>query len=248
MAEQAGVTWKFVAVPEPIQNLGVGNAADRYEGYAAERADLLAFIREQNIRNVVFIAADIHGTLVNDLTYLPAFSLTDPQLPTGAFEVTTGPVAYDPPFGPTVVELAAALGLLTPEQVATYQTLPVANDPDDVVDDKDDFVKAAADQLLNTLGYSPLGLADSSIHAELLAGDYLAVHTFGWTEFAIDAVSQQLMVTTYGIPPYGAQDLADNPAAVLAATPEIVSRFVVTPAGAPTDGANRGLYLPIIAR
>lgn len=40
-ADQAGVTWKFVLVPEPIQNLGVLAASDRFEGYAAERTELL---------------------------------------------------------------------------------------------------------------------------------------------------------------------------------------------------------------
>ena len=68
-AEDNGITWKFVMVPEPIQNLGVGLAADRFEGYAAERTEILQFIDENNIENVVFVAADVHGTIVNNLTY-----------------------------------------------------------------------------------------------------------------------------------------------------------------------------------
>lgn len=66
-AQVGGVPWKFVMVPEPIQQLGVNGAADRFEGYYAERNDLLSYIDQNEIQNVAFVAADIHGTLVNDL-------------------------------------------------------------------------------------------------------------------------------------------------------------------------------------
>jgi phosphodiesterase/alkaline phosphatase D-like protein len=68
-AHQDGITWKFVNLPEPMQNIGVFGASDRYEGYAAERTEILKFIDDNKISNVVFIAADIHGTLVNNLTF-----------------------------------------------------------------------------------------------------------------------------------------------------------------------------------
>ncbi|MEL6765415.1 MAG: alkaline phosphatase D family protein, partial [Cyanobacteria bacterium J06607_6] len=68
-AEEDGTTWKFVVIPEPIQNFGVANAEDRFEGYAAERTELLSFIDENEIDNVVFMAGDFHGTIVNNLTY-----------------------------------------------------------------------------------------------------------------------------------------------------------------------------------
>ncbi|MGE3182741.1 MAG: alkaline phosphatase, partial [Phycisphaerae bacterium] len=51
-AQEDDVTWKFVIVPEPIQNLGFIAAADRFEGYAAERTELLEFINEHDIDNV----------------------------------------------------------------------------------------------------------------------------------------------------------------------------------------------------
>jgi hypothetical protein len=55
------------------------------------------------------ISTDIHGTLVHNLTYqLTPFG---EQLATNAFEITTGSVAYDAPFGPTVAQLAAAVSL-----------------------------------------------------------------------------------------------------------------------------------------
>ena len=242
-AQARGITWKFVAVPEPIQNLGPAGGQDRFEGYAAERTELLRFIREEGIQNVVFVAADVHGTMVNNLTYQERAGLAEPQQPTDAFEVTTGPVAYDAPFGPTAVELAADLGLITPEEKALYDSLPVAPDPDDEVDDKDDFVKSYANQALTQLGYDAVGLDGSSIDARLLEGDYMAVHTYGWTEFEIDAASQLLTVTAYGVPAYTAAEMAADPAGVIGRAPAIVSRFVVTPTA--VDGGF-DVYLPLI--
>ncbi len=225
-AEQNGVTWKFVAVPEPIQNLGVVGAADRFEGYAAERTEILQYIDENKIDNVVFLSADIHGTLVNNLTYqLTPFS---EQLATNAFEITTGSVAYDAPFGPTVAQLAAAVGLLTPQQKAFYDALP-SNAA------KDSFIKSITNTALAPLGYDPLGLdanlagADGLIQAELLQGDYVATHSFGWTEFEIDQLTQELLVTTYGIDPYDATMIADDLKGIAGRTPQIVSQFRVTP-------------------
>ncbi len=225
-AEQNGVTWKFIAVPEPIQNLGVVGAADRFEGYAAERTEILQFIDENKIDNVVFLSADIHGTLVNNLTYqLTPFG---EQLATNAFEITTGSVAYDAPFGPTVAQLAAAVGLLTPQQKAFYDSLPS-------IAAKDSFIKSVTNGALTPLGYDPLGLdanlanAEGLIHAELLQGDYVATHSFGWTEFEIDQFTQQLLVTTYGINPYDINDIANDLNGVVGRTPQIVSQFRVTP-------------------
>lgn len=226
-AQDSGVKWKFVMLPEPIQNLGILGASDRYEGYAAERTDLLKFIHDLGIHNVVFVTADIHGTLVNNLTYeeVPF----GPKTKTDAFEISTGPIAFDQPFGPTVVELAAGVGLLTPEQQAFYAGLPVANDRDSLVNDKDDFIKGLLDGQLVLMGYDAVGLQDSPVQARLLSGDYLATHSYGWTRFDIDAVSKKLTVTTYGIPAYSLADIQANLADIVKRNPVIVSRFVVTP-------------------
>ena len=231
-AETDGITWKFVMVPEPIQNLGATLASDRFEGYAAERTEILSFIDENDIQNVVFVAADVHGTVVNNLTYQ-----TEPfgeQIPVNAFEITTGPVAIDPPFGPSVIQIGETSDLLNPEQLEFYNALPVANDGDSEIDDKDDFIKDLINQELNLLGYDPVGLNDNlpvvgDIPATLLQGDYVATHTFGWTEFDIDPETQQLRVVTYGIEPYTEEELLDNPEEIVAREPVIVSEFVVDP-------------------
>lgn len=207
-AQQQGVKWKFVLVPEPIQNLGVVGASDRYEGYAAERTEILAHITTNNIKNVVFVSADIHGTLVNNLTYQTAPGTA--QIQTGAFEISTGPIAYDAPFGPTVVGIAAQLGVITPTQYQTYLSLPTAF--------KDAFVQQLVDGQLTQLGYDTIGLAGSPINATLVSGGYVATHVYGWTEFEIAPQSGALTVTTYGIDPAAA-----NP------SPAIVSQFIVQP-------------------
>ena len=221
-AEAAGVAWKFIMISGPIQNLGLFAAPDRFEGYAAERADLLCFINRQAIKNVVFVAASLHGTIINNLTYQDVF--TGPQIPTTAFEVIAGPAAIDPPFGPAVVALAENYGLITPTQRADYEGRSREG--------KDAFVE----ELMNSLVASypvngdPIGLAGSPIQAALLQGGYVAVHTYGWSEFEIDLRTQALTVTTYGIDFYTEAELATNPAEVITRPPAIVSRFVVTPA------------------
>lgn len=222
-ARDAGVTWKFISVPEPIENLGPLAASDRYEGYAAERTEILRFIEENHIGNVVFVTADFHGTLINNLTYQE--SPFGPQIATSAFEVVTGAVAYEEPFGPTVIDLAADAGLLSPAEEAFYEALPRAG--------KDAFLEQLLNGLLSQFGYDPIGLAnnlpqaDGLIDATLLQGSYVAAHTFGWTEFDVDPVTQKLTVTTYGIDHYSADELLADPQAIIDRTPEIVSQFEV---------------------
>lgn len=220
-AQADGITWKFIMLSVPIQNLGPIAAPDRFEGYAAERSDLLRFINQHHIENVVFVAADLHGTLVNNLTYQEV--PLGPQIPTNAFEVIVGPVAIDPPFGPAVVDLAEGLGLITPAERADYDSRSREG--------KDAFIEAMINDLITLfpLNYDPIGLAGSSIQATLLQGGYVAVHTYDWTEFEINQRTQVLTVTTYGIDFYTEAELLANPLDIITRTPTIVSQFVVTP-------------------
>ncbi len=224
-SQKDGVTWKFIMIPEPIQNIGVLAAGDRFEGYAAERTEILKYINDNKISNVVFVSADIHGTLVNNLTYQTAPG--QPQIATSAFEISTGSVAYSEPFGPTVAQLGAALGVLTPAQKAAYDAGTPAV--------RDAIIKGIVDAGLQPLGYDPLGLdknltqANGLINAKLLQGDYVATNTFGWTEFNIDQKTQKLTVTTYGIDPYTRAELEANPTAITSRQPKIVSQFEVVP-------------------
>ncbi len=241
-SQQDGITWKFVIIPEPIQNFGIINAEDRFEGYAAERTELLKFIHDNNIENVVFIAADFHGTIVNNLAYqeLQAEGTDDAVVvestPISAFEVVTGPVAFfDALLGPSTVDLASSAGVLSPFLKGIYDRLPVAPDTDSIVNDKDDFLKSLINTQLEVLDYDPIGLnennpeAEGLIDAELLGGDYLACHTYGWAEFEIVAETQDLLVTVYGVDAYSETDLLADPDDVINENPQVVSQFIVHP-------------------
>jgi phosphodiesterase/alkaline phosphatase D-like protein len=230
-AQNNGTVWKFVNIAEPIQNLGVLGASDRFEGYARERNDILRFIDENNIQNVVFVAADIHGTLVNNLNYqnVPG----GPQISSGAFEITTGSVAYDAPFGPTIIEIAAAQGLITPQQAAFYQTLPLPQ--------REGFIQNLINSSITPLGYDALGLQGSDIPATLLQGSYTATSTFGWTEFDVNPDTLALTVTTWGVLPYTEAELLADPAGIAAREPFIVSQFVVAAVPAPSALVLMGL-------
>lgn len=78
---------KFVITSVPIQQLYL-LPYDRWEGYGAERAEILDFIRTENIENVIFLAADLHANLQNEV-FLDLFTDPDPI----AYEFVTGPIA-----------------------------------------------------------------------------------------------------------------------------------------------------------
>jgi len=224
-AQAEGITWKLIVLPEPIQNLGPILASDRFEGYAYERTRILSFLEEHDISNVVFITADIHGTIINDIAYQK--SADAPQHLTRFFEVSAGPVAFAAPFGPTTMEFAPLF--------LKWIYSPLRGDA------RDRFVTAVADLLLRWYGYPTTGLGSSLAGARLLEGRYLAVHSYGWAEFDIDADTQRLTVTTYGIEWYDEAELLADPYAVMAREPKVINRFEVDavtagsgPSGNPT--------------
>jgi phosphodiesterase/alkaline phosphatase D-like protein/phospholipase/lecithinase/hemolysin len=225
-AQNKDITWKFVNISVPIENFGPIAAAGRFEGYAAERSELLKFINDHHIENIVFVSADDHVFSVNNLTYQDFFG--GPQIVTSAIEVDTMAVA-SPLLVTAIPALLTQAGVLPPAQLALYNQLPPAG--------KDEFLKTVIDKtFLAPLGYDPIGLDDNlsvaafNNHAQLLQGSYFVSNDFGWTEFKVDPSDESLLVTTYGVPAYTATDLATNPSAVLARTPTIVSQFRLTPA------------------
>ncbi len=232
-AQEKGITWKFVMVPEPFQTLFPGINTDAWDGYNAERTELLKFIEYNGIENVVFAAADVHMTSINNITYQeePFGAI----IPTSTFEITTGAVAYEDPTGVFLGNLFTAAN---PELRAFYDSLPIAPDTDDLPNDKDDFVKAAInDTLLAPLGYDPIGLddnlpqAEGLIDATLLEGDYYVGHSSSWAEFEIDPVTQKLTVTTWGIDGYTEEALLADPDSIINQTPRVLSKFEVNPQG-----------------
>ena len=227
-AQNSDITGKFVMSSVPMQYFGVPVAGERWEGYAAERTDLLRFINDNNIENVVFITGDFHGHVVNNLTYQEGFG--QPQIATNAIDVQIGPIAYQlnlgqgafgAPFGPATVAF-------TPDAL-----LPQSEkDRDNALSDRDQkntFVRQVVDNRIVPLGYPAIGLENSNIDAQLLPGQYIGAHNFGWTEFGIDPTTQQLTVTTYGIDPYSQPEIEANPIAIANQTPVVINQFVVNP-------------------
>jgi 3-phytase/alkaline phosphatase D len=219
-AEAAGVTWKFLMTSMPMQNFGPLAAEDRWEGYAAERAYLLQQIAALGIKNVVFVTADFHGTIVNDITVPNPLNPTQ-QLFTGAFEIITGSVAYSAPAGPTFAQLGLATGAISAAQYFFYLSLPNAG--------KDQFIQGVLDGVVGGYGYSPTGIQDPSINATFTVGGPVAAHHYGWTEFDIDPKSKGLTLTTYGVDWYTPQEAAADPQAIIARPITVRQKIVVTP-------------------
>ena len=64
---------------------------DRWEGYAAERNEILNFISNNGIDNVVFLTTDTHATLAERGVHGHVHGLRRPI----ANELVTGPIATD---------------------------------------------------------------------------------------------------------------------------------------------------------
>jgi phosphodiesterase/alkaline phosphatase D-like protein len=79
--------YKFVITSVPIQQI-YALPYDNWEGYAAERKEILNFIRDNNIQNVTFLTATLHLNLMNQI-FIDRF--TDPA--PIAYEFITGPIA-----------------------------------------------------------------------------------------------------------------------------------------------------------
>src|SRR5215210_1899811 len=89
--KRSKATFKVVMNELPIQQFYV-DPYDRWEGYAAERQRLVTFLRD-NVRNVVFLTADVHANLVNDVR-LKTLEDGGP-VDSGILEVTSGPAGTD---------------------------------------------------------------------------------------------------------------------------------------------------------
>jgi alkaline phosphatase D len=96
--------FKFVVNELPIQQF-FALPYDRWEGYGAERNEILNFIRDNVIENVIFLATDIHANLINDV-FIDVF--TDPQ--SIATEFVTGPIARST-FADNVLAIVGPAGL-----------------------------------------------------------------------------------------------------------------------------------------
>ena len=81
--------FKFVATSVSIQQT-FAFPYDSWEGYGAERSEILNFIRDNGIKNVIFLTTDLHLNLMNEV-FIDCF--TDPT-PIG-YEIITGPIGAE---------------------------------------------------------------------------------------------------------------------------------------------------------
>jgi alkaline phosphatase D len=79
--------FKFVINEVPIQQF-YALPYDRWEGYGAERVEILNFIRANHIKNVIFLTTDLHANLMNEVS-IDLFLDPEPI----ADEFVTGPIA-----------------------------------------------------------------------------------------------------------------------------------------------------------
>jgi alkaline phosphatase D len=79
--------FKFIINEVSIQQY-YGMPYDRWEGYGAERNEILRFIRDNDIENVIFLTTDTHANLINHV-FIDHFADPKPI----AEEFVTGPIA-----------------------------------------------------------------------------------------------------------------------------------------------------------
>ena len=107
--DQADVSVQPVPEPDAAGRLPRGDQQpepyDRWEGYGAERTELLEFVENNGIDNVAFLTTDNHGTLQNEVS-VDNFSDPTPILN----ETITGPIATNT-FQNEVIQVAGPLGL-----------------------------------------------------------------------------------------------------------------------------------------
>jgi alkaline phosphatase D len=87
--QRSSATFKVIINETPIQQF-YALPYDRWEGYEAERQELLTHLRD-NVRNVVFLTTDTHANFINDARLR---TLEDGgPVNSGIFDVVTGPAA-----------------------------------------------------------------------------------------------------------------------------------------------------------
>ncbi len=230
-ADNRGITWKFIMISVPIQDLGIdanlAGSTDRFEGYTYERGEILDFIETNCIDNVVFISGDIHANIVNNLTYQnPADFLLNTQRFSTAWDITTGPGAYSKPIGATVTGAVPGdpiLGFDEQFQIVMDAQLGLANKPRTGLG-PEIFLPPPPFQQKNRI---------VPVEQRLLTDprNYVNGHSHGWTEFNINAADQKLTVTTYGIDWY-------EPETVSNMEPSVIGQFVVNPFFPANEGEN----------
>ncbi|AFY32946.1 SdiA-regulated domain-containing protein [Calothrix sp. PCC 7507] len=202
-AQNNGTTWKFVSVSDPIDQIGaIGSGADGGKswigGYRAERNDLLKFIADNDIRNVVFLATDDHQNRINELTYFD--NINDPT------SVKVLPYALSIVDGP--------LGATGPDAITDHSFSNIKSLADKLVTSQ-----IAAN--VNPVGLDPKypGLKnvvrEGDANADTLRQpiDFYSPDTYNYTVFDISADGKTLNVNVQGINSYAVNTFPEPSAA-----------------------------------
>jgi 3-phytase/alkaline phosphatase D len=238
-AQAQGVTWKFVAVSSPIDQIGaIGSGADGGKswmgGYRAERNALLKFIADHHIDHVVFLSTDDHQLRVNELGYFTQLDANGTPVQSsytrvpGAFEVVSGPIG--------------------------------ATGPDTITDHSFANIKSLADGLAaqeTAAGVDPIGLdpsfpglknvsreGDTTADTSPKPFDFYSPDTFNYARLDVSADGSTLTVTVDGINSYATnsfpQPATANPVRQILQFQIGLEpvKVAVSPATAPADGTT----------
>jgi VCBS repeat-containing protein len=203
-AQKNGTAWKFVSVSDPIDQIGgLGGADDGGKswigGYRAERNELLKFIADNKIDNVVFLACDDHQNRINEIGYYT--DITDPKtfkLLPNALSIVDGPIGATGPDKYAADHSFASIKKLA-DDLAAKQT-------------------AAG---VNPIGLDPKFMGLSNVkregdpNADTLrqAVDFYSPDTFNYTTFDISADGKTLNVNVQGIDSYAVNTFPEPSAA-----------------------------------
>jgi phosphodiesterase/alkaline phosphatase D-like protein len=188
-AQLSGINWKIIAVSSPIDMGGEDNGKTWIGGYRAERNELLQFIADNRINNVVFLSTDDHQNRVNELTYL-----TKPNDPASMTRVPN-----------TFTIVAGPIGASGPDNITDHSFSNIKLLADQLVVEQ------------KRKGIEPLGLdanfpglqkvfREGDTNADNLRQpvDFYSPDTFNYATLDISADGKTLAVNIYGINSYAA--------------------------------------------
>lgn len=103
-------TFKFI-MNGPVVSSLIFLPYDRWDGYTAERQEILDYIKNNDIRNVIFLSTDIHGLIVN--------SQVGNGTPPIVQELVSGAIGMDPIYR----ELPGSISAFVPGLPALFPTV-----------------------------------------------------------------------------------------------------------------------------
>ena len=150
-ARDNGVTWKFVMLRGADPELRPDRRARRPLRRLCGRAQRTAEVHRREPHRERGVRVGRHALALGQQPDLPGplrrAADREQRLRSGCAVARRFPL-----LGPLVAPTAAALGVITPAQLAFYNSLPIAPDTDNIPNDKDDFVEFILDTVLGRAG------------------------------------------------------------------------------------------------